>query len=89
LSGVPYKPLSFFCILALIAIVIGLILGIPVVGEFMRTGLVPRFPTAILAVAFCGLGCLFFTCGLILDTIVKGARRQWEIDVIKAHKDRK
>lgn len=84
-----YKPLNFFCILALVAIVIGLALGIPVVGEFMRTGLVPRIPTAILAVAFCGLGCLFFTCGLILDTIVKGARRQWEIDVVRAYEDDK
>ena len=84
-----YKPLSFFCILALVAIVVGLILGIPVVGEFMATGLVPRLPTAILAVAFCGLGCLFFTCGLILDTIVKGARRQWETDVIRAYRDEK
>ena len=84
-----YKPLSFFCILALVAIVVGLILGIPVVGEFMATGLVPRLPTAILAAAFCGLGCLFFTCGLILDTIVKGARRQWEIDVVREYEDGK
>ncbi|MGI6755065.1 MAG: glycosyltransferase [Atopobiaceae bacterium] len=84
-----YKPLSFFCILAAICIVIGLILGIPVVAEFMQTGLVPRLPTAVLAVAFCGLGCLFFTCGLILDTIVKGARRQWEIDVTKLYDEKK
>ena len=55
----------------------------------MATGLVPRLPTAILAVAFCGLGCLFFTCGLILDTIVKGARRQWEIDVVREYEDGK
>ncbi|MDY3901424.1 MAG: glycosyltransferase [Atopobiaceae bacterium] len=80
-----YKPLSFFCILALVSIIIGLLLGVPIVGEFMHTGLVPRLPTAILAVAFCGLGCLFFMCGLILDTIVKGTRRQWEIDVLRVY----
>lgn len=76
-----YKPFGFFSILALIAIIIGLCLGVPVIGEYMATGLVPRLPTAVLAVAFCGLGCLFFTCGLILDTVVKGSRRQWEIEV--------
>lgn len=84
-----YKPLGFFSWLALICIVIGLILGIPVIGEFMATGLVPRLPTAVLAAAFCGLGFLFFCCGLILDTEVKAARRQWEIEVMRAYaKDR-
>lgn len=82
-----YKPLGFFSILALIAIIIGLCLGIPVITEFMATGLVPRLPTAVLAVAFCGLGCLFFTCGLILDTVVKGNRRQWEIEVTRLYQD--
>ncbi len=75
--------MPFFNILAVISLVIGLCLGIPVIAEFNATGLVPRFPTAILAAAFCILAVLFFIAGLILDTVVKGNRRQWELDVMK------
>ena len=77
-----YKPLGFFSLLALIMLVIGLCLGIPVIAEFRATGLVPRFPTAILATAFCGLAALLWACGLILDTEVKASRREWELRVI-------
>lgn len=77
-----YKPLGFFSLLAGISFVIALVLGIPVVMEFMATGLVPRFPTAILAVAFAGLAALMLVCGLILDTVVKGNRREWELRAI-------
>jgi hypothetical protein len=42
--------------------------GLPVVGEFMRTGLVPRLPTALLAAALVILGFLSLACGLILDS---------------------
>lgn len=80
-----YKPLGFFSLLALLFFIVGLALGIPVVSEFASTGLVPRFPTAILAVAFCGLGALMLVCGLILDTVVKGNRRDWELRVIKEY----
>ena len=52
-----YRPLKFFSLIALIFAIIGLILGVPVIVEFAQTGLVPRFPTAILAVAF------MFLCG--------------------------
>lgn len=78
-----YKPLGFFSLLAAIVLLIGLILGIPIFVEFARTGMVARFPTAILAVAFCGLAALLFSCGLILDTVVKGNRRAWEISVME------
>lgn len=77
-----YKPLGFFSLLALVFFAVGLALGIPVVAEFASTGLVPRFPTALLAVAFCGLAALMLVCGLILDTVVKGHRRDWELRVI-------
>ena len=76
-----YKPLGFFSLLALVMLVIGLCLGVPVIAEFRATGLVPRFPTAILATAFCGLAALLWACGLILDTEVKASRREWELRV--------
>ena len=80
-----YKPLGFFSLLALLFFAVGLVLGIPVVAEFASTGLVPRFPTALLAVAFCGLAALMLVCGLILDTVVKGHRRDWELRVIEEY----
>ena len=80
-----YKPLGFFSLIALVFFVIGLVLGIPVIAEFAATALVPRFPTAILAVAFCGLAALMLVCGLILDTVVKGNRRDWELRAIEVY----
>lgn len=80
-----YKPLGFFSLLALISFIVGLCLGIPVIADFAATGLVLRFPTAFLAVGFVIVGCLLLVCGLILDTVVKGNRRQWEIDVYQAY----
>jgi glycosyltransferase involved in cell wall biosynthesis len=84
-----YKPLGFFSILAVLFLIIGLILGIPIIIEFNTIHLVPRFPTAILAVAFCGLSALLFVCGLILDTVVKGNRREWELTSYKAYEESK
>jgi glycosyltransferase involved in cell wall biosynthesis len=80
-----YKPLGFFSLLALIFLVVGLILGIPIIGEFNATHMVARFPTAILAVSFVGLAALSLACGLILDTVVKGHRRDWELDVMRVY----
>ena len=41
----------------------------------------PRLPTAVLSVAFGLIAIVLFTCGMILDTIVKANRRQWELTV--------
>lgn len=80
-----YKPLGFFSLIALVFFVIGLCFGIPVIAEFASTGLVPKLPTAIVAVAFCGLAALMLVCGLILDTVVKGHRRDWELKVMDVY----
>lgn len=80
-----YRPLALFGWLALILIVIGLIIGVPIISEFHSTGLVPRLPSAILAVAFVGAGMLSFSCGLILDTSVSNHRKDYEMSVIEAY----
>lgn len=79
-----YKPLGFFSLIAAICVLIGLLIGVPVIVEFAQTGLVHRLPTALLAVAFCCLGALLLVCGLILDTVVKGHRREWELRALSA-----
>lgn len=68
------RPLEFYLTLALAGVFTSLGLGIPVVIEYLQTGLVARFPTAIAAVGFM-LGAL--VCGaaaLILDSVVTGRR---------------
>lgn len=80
-----YRPLALFTWLSIIFLIVGLIFGIPVIAEYFQTGLVPRIPTAILAVALVFIGILLFVAGLILDTVVKGTRKQYELLVISAY----
>lgn len=68
------RPLGFFSAIAGVLAAISLILGIPVVLEFLQTGLVPRFPTAILATGFMLSALLSLSCGFILDTVTRGRR---------------
>lgn len=78
-----YRPLKFFSLVALVILAAGLIAGIPVIFEYFATGLVERFPTAILAVALVFLASLAFSAGLILDTVAKSERREWELAVYR------
>ena len=82
-----HKPMAFIGWLALILIVLGLNAGIPVIAEYFQTGLVPRFPTAILAIALVICGALSFTAGIILDTVAKTGRKQWELFTYQAYEE--
>ena len=66
------RPLQFFAVSGVLLFAVAVLLGVPLVAEFARTGLVPRFPTAILATGLVGLAFLSFTCGLILDSVSRG-----------------
>ena len=55
---------------------VALVLAIPVVIEFARTGLVDRFPTLFLAFTFLLAGCLMLAAGLVLDGIRKSRHEQ-------------
>ena len=68
------RPLAFFGIISGMFALIGLALGGSVVLEYMETGLVPRFPTAILATGLMILAFLSLACGLILDSVARGRR---------------
>ncbi len=68
------RPLAFFGIICLVFAVISIALGIPVVVGFLQTGLVKRFPTAILATGIMVLGVISLACGLVLDSVAKGRR---------------
>lgn len=74
-----YKPLSFFGFAALFFFIITLILFIPILIEFYKTGLVPRFPTLIVSVTLGIISLLSFSVGVILDVIVKKHKQLYEL----------
>jgi glycosyltransferase involved in cell wall biosynthesis len=68
------KPLNFFAILGSLCLALAVLLAYPIVITFVETGLVPRFPTAILATGLALYALIMFACGLILDTVTMGRR---------------
>lgn len=68
------KPMLFFGWIALALAVLAVVLAVPLVMTYLETGLVPRFPTAILATGLVILAALSSFAGLILDTVVRGRR---------------
>lgn len=81
-----YRPMALFGWLSLLLILMGLVLGVPIVLDFYRTGIVERFPTFTVAVALIGAGLLSLSSGLILDTVVKADRKEYELDVTNAYR---
>jgi glycosyltransferase involved in cell wall biosynthesis len=73
------RPLMFFASIGLVFVAIALLLGIPVVTEYLRTGLVPRLPTALLSATFVILAFLSLFCGLILDSVARGRKESKRI----------
>lgn len=74
-----YRPLKFFSLVSLAFCIGALCAGMPVVAEYLKTGLVPRFPTAILAAALMFMAALSLATGFILDAVAKVERKQWEL----------
>lgn len=74
-----YKPASFFNIISIICLIIALILGVPVVIEYFNTGLVPRFPTLIVAGIALLVALLLCITGIILQVIVKKHKELYEL----------
>ncbi|MDJ0844832.1 glycosyltransferase family 2 protein [Crocosphaera sp.] len=68
------RPFLFFGIISVILALVSMLLGLPIFMTYLTTGLVPRFPTAILAASIMLLAFLSFTCGLILDSVARGRR---------------
>lgn len=68
------RPLQFFSLAAAGLMLLALLLIVPVVMDFMATGLVPRLPTAVLATGLALLSSLSFMSGLILDSVARGRK---------------
>ncbi|MEN9507737.1 MAG: hypothetical protein RLZZ621_300 [Gemmatimonadota bacterium] len=68
------RPLAFFGSMAAVLALLSLYLGVGLWETFLETGLVPRFPTAILATGLMLSALISMACGLILDTVTTGRR---------------
>jgi glycosyltransferase involved in cell wall biosynthesis len=66
------RPVAFFGIIASVLLIVATLLAIPIIGTYLDTGLVPRFPTAFLVLGLVILATLSVVTGLILDTVTKG-----------------
>ncbi|WP_133015266.1 glycosyltransferase family 2 protein [Clostridium cuniculi] len=74
-----YKPLLFFGSISIFSLVLGLLVGIPVIAEFVLTRFITKVPSAILAVGFIVVSVTSLSCGLILDTISATTKRNYEL----------
>ena len=66
------RPLAFFAGTGAVLFALSVILALPLLATYVETGLVPRFPTALLATGLAILASLSTVCGLILDTVSRG-----------------
>ena len=68
------RPVLFYGLIGALLVVAALLLSVPLVTTYLDTGLVPRFPTAILVTGMIIVAVLCFFAGLILDTVTRGRR---------------
>jgi glycosyltransferase involved in cell wall biosynthesis len=68
------RPVLFYGMIGALLVVAALLLSVPLVTTYLDTGLVPRFPTAILVTGMIIVAVLCFFAGLILDTVTRGRR---------------
>lgn len=78
-----YKPLQFFTLIALVIFILGLIVGIPVIVEFFKTQYITKVPSAVLATGLVILSVIIGQCGVILDTVVKQNRENYELNLLR------
>lgn len=78
-----YKPFKFFGLITLVLFLIGLIIGLPVLIEFFKTSYITKVPSAILATGVMIFSVLSFQCGIILDTITRQNRENYELNLLR------
>ena len=78
-----YRPFRFFGIISLVLLILGLITGIPVIYEFIKTSYITKIPSAILATGFVSLSAISLQCAIILDTITRQHREDYELNLLR------
>ena len=78
-----YKPMQFFGLIAGILALLSIVFFIPIFVEFIKTGLVPKFPTLIVCGFMMVAAIQSFFAGLILQTTVQQNRQDFEMELIR------
>ena len=68
------RPVLFYGSIGALLVALAIVLAVPLAITYVNTGLVPRFPTAILVTGIIIVAVLCFFAGLILDTVTRGRR---------------
>jgi glycosyltransferase involved in cell wall biosynthesis len=68
------RPLGFFSGIGISMAIMSVGFAIPIVITYLREGVVPRLPTAVLSTGLMIIAALAITCGLVLDTVTRGRR---------------
>ncbi len=78
-----YKPLQFFTTIAILLMLIGIVIGTPVIVEFLKTHYITKVPSAILATGIITLAVIIEQCGVILHTVVKNHKEMYELNLLR------
>ena len=84
------RPFLFFGSISIVIFIIGLLIGIPVINEFIKTAYITKVPSAVLAAALMLNAFLMFSVGIILDAIKNEKRYLFEChmnDVMSKYKE--
>jgi glycosyltransferase involved in cell wall biosynthesis len=68
------RPLGFFSGIGISLAIMSVGFAIPILVTYLREGIVPRLPTAVLSTGLMIIAALAITCGLVLDTVTRGRR---------------
>ena len=78
-----YHPFRFYTGVAAIFFLLGLFVGIPVVVEFLKTAYITKVPSAVLATGLMIIAVLAEQCGIILETVVRVNRENYELNLLR------
>ena len=84
-----YKPMEYFGFMAVILFILSIAFFIPVLITYIKTGLVPNFPTLIVCGFTAIAGIQAFFAGLILNTMRHKDRQDFELLLIEIEDRRK
>lgn len=82
-----YKPFLFFSMLAIVSLILGIVFFIPPLVGYINTGLVEKFPSLIAASFFGIVAIQLFICGLILESIARKDRQNFELYLLSVDKN--
>lgn len=84
-----YKPMSFFGLLSFVLAVLSIVFGVPVILEYLDTGLVLRYPTLFVCCFVLLTAIISFFSGMILQTITWKNRQDFEMQLNRIHNEYK